>query len=129
MPEVKYVEALVRVAEAPWLVWSNEHNAWWGADERGYFTDVRAAGRYTREQALEIEANARRPGSGGMFSHDGHVDPVPPEIAVPSPEYHDALATLKTVEVPTVDSAAQKAGTDPEQTKRLFDLLGLEVGE
>jgi hypothetical protein len=42
-----------------WLIWSNEHNAWWGHGQRGYVADVRVAGRYTREEAVQIvhEAN------------------------------------------------------------------------
>ena len=37
-----------------WLIWSNEHNAWWGPAERGYVRDIRSAGLYTFERAAEI---------------------------------------------------------------------------
>ena len=30
-----------------YLVWSNEHNAWWGPGETGYVRRVAEAGRYT----------------------------------------------------------------------------------
>jgi hypothetical protein len=36
------------------LVWSYEHRAWWGPNERGYTNAIVAAGRYTAEQALDI---------------------------------------------------------------------------
>ena len=42
-----------------YLVWSNEHRAWWRSDRCGYSKLVKAAGRYSREEALEICANAR----------------------------------------------------------------------
>ena len=37
-----------------YLVWSNEHNAWWGPGEMGYVRRVADAGRYTRDHALRI---------------------------------------------------------------------------
>lgn len=55
------------------LIWSNEHMAWWRPGSAGYTAHAEAAGRYTHEQALSISANARggwRPGS------------PPPEIPV-----------------------------------------------
>ena len=37
-----------------YLVWSNEHSAWWGANQRGYTTHIDSAGRYPRAVAMEI---------------------------------------------------------------------------
>lgn len=37
-----------------YLVWSNEHRAWWRADQCGYTVFVNAAGVYTREEAIQI---------------------------------------------------------------------------
>lgn len=37
-----------------YLIWSNEHSAWWRADSCGYVIDARGAGRYTREEAMGI---------------------------------------------------------------------------
>lgn len=37
-----------------WLIWSNEHKAWWGHCHRGYSTDVMEAGTYTYEEAIKI---------------------------------------------------------------------------
>lgn len=37
-----------------YLVWSNEHRAWWGPAFRGYVPGLGAAGRYPRNVALGI---------------------------------------------------------------------------
>ncbi len=37
-----------------YLIWSHEHNQWWGEQECGYVDTVRAAGRYTRTRVAEI---------------------------------------------------------------------------
>lgn len=46
-----------------WLVWSNEHRAWWGWSKSGYVQERSAAGRYSYEEALAIveSANKYRP--------------------------------------------------------------------
>lgn len=41
-----------------WLIWSNEHNSWWAPSRRGYVNDVRFAGRYSFEEAVEIVRSA-----------------------------------------------------------------------
>ncbi len=43
-----------RVNRSVWMIWSNEHGAWWMPEYMGYTHDVRCAGRYTKEQALRI---------------------------------------------------------------------------
>ena len=43
-----------------WLVWSNEHDAWWGPRWHGYFTNILAAGVYTKAEADEIVRNTDR---------------------------------------------------------------------
>jgi hypothetical protein len=35
-----------------YYIWSNEHNAWWGKNCRGYTSQIELAGTYTFEQAL-----------------------------------------------------------------------------
>ncbi|RWR26828.1 hypothetical protein D2T29_19830 [Sinirhodobacter populi] len=52
------------------VVWSYEHAAWWGPDHRGYYTSLRGAGRYTREQALSICIGAR----GGRRYHENPTE-------------------------------------------------------
>lgn len=37
-----------------WLVWSNEHKAWWGNNGSGYTHSRKNAGRYTQEEAEEV---------------------------------------------------------------------------
>ncbi len=37
-----------------WLIWSNEHGAWWRPDSCGYTTIESEAGRYTLKEAQEI---------------------------------------------------------------------------
>ena len=44
--------------EKNWLIWSNEHNGWWGPNSYGYVKDRTAAGRYSYEEATRIVRNA-----------------------------------------------------------------------
>lgn len=44
-----------------YLIWSNEHRAWWRTGHRGYTTNLFEAGHYTREQAIVICRNAGFP--------------------------------------------------------------------
>lgn len=41
-----------------WIIWSNEHNAWWGADHKGYVAERKVAGRYSYDEALKIVKGA-----------------------------------------------------------------------
>lgn len=45
-----------------WLIWSNEHGAWWKPGRYGYTKSRLEAGRYSFEEAAEIctDANAQR---------------------------------------------------------------------
>lgn len=81
--EVEAIEKRYEILSgACWLVWSNEHAAWWGPHRSGYYTDISAAGRYTYAQAMEI-CGLRSPGSE-----------LPPELIQPSPELSDFLAKI-----------------------------------
>lgn len=66
-----------------YVIWSNEHRAWWGPGERGYVERLADAGCYPRSRAVEIAKHAQ----------DGRArrDP-PPEIALP---YSDALECVR----------------------------------
>ena len=65
-----------------YLIWSNEHEAWWRANRRGYTNHVRGAGRYSREEAVSICSGAR----DGFYAVG-----IPPEIPVP---FKDVLECL-----------------------------------
>jgi hypothetical protein len=68
----KALAATAPAAQADlWLVWSNEHGAWWGPNESGYYTDIRSAGRYTKEKAMEC-ADSRSHTKGKL----------PPEVII-----------------------------------------------
>lgn len=43
-----------------YLVWSEEHGAWWVAGKMGYTRYIEQAGRYSFKEATEIEAEANR---------------------------------------------------------------------
>lgn len=57
-----------------YLVWSNQHRAWWRPNSAGYTRDVRAAGWYARDEAIDIAGQSR----------DGWGDPSKPpdELAI-----------------------------------------------
>lgn len=56
-----------------YLVWSNEHKAWWGPNHAGYNTCIEWAGRYSREDALGICIGAR---GGRRFNDNPSEVPV-----------------------------------------------------
>ena len=41
-----------------WLIWSNEHDAWWGPNECGYTAVKSRAGLYDLETAARIVTRA-----------------------------------------------------------------------
>lgn len=43
-----------------WLIWSNEHFAWWRPNSLGYTTDISRAGRYDETEATAICDGANR---------------------------------------------------------------------
>lgn len=55
-----------------YLIWSEEHGAWWRPARRGYTTSIKDAGRYLLSAAEEIVRSAN---FGGTFH----------EIAIPCP--------------------------------------------
>lgn len=42
----------------PYVIWSNEHRAWWGPNRWGYTPHLREAGLYPRGEALMIARTA-----------------------------------------------------------------------
>ena len=45
--------------ESLWLIWSNEHHAYWAPERCGYTKSANAAGRYQFSEAIEICRDAR----------------------------------------------------------------------
>lgn len=41
-----------------YLIWSHEHGGWWGPGRAGYVRSISKAGRYSRDEALTICAEA-----------------------------------------------------------------------
>jgi hypothetical protein len=66
-----------------YLVWSNQRQAWWGPGKFGYTNDLNRAGRYSRDEALEICRSAM----SGQYKPGGPL----PEIAVPLADIIAAL--------------------------------------
>jgi hypothetical protein len=64
-----------------WLIWSNEHRAWWRPASCGYTVDIAEAGRYTLAQGRRICAEG-----GTTYRYRGGDERVPAEVLVPSPE-------------------------------------------
>jgi hypothetical protein len=69
-----------------YLVWSNEHAAWWGADRCGYTHIIDRAGRYERSEAMKI-AGTR---DGGWHVGKGNPD----EIAIPEADAVEQYAAI-----------------------------------
>lgn len=45
-------------ADGVYLIWSNEHRAWWGSDRAGYVSRLSQAGRYSQADALLVCTHA-----------------------------------------------------------------------
>lgn len=75
-----------------YVIWSNEHQAWWKPSGLGYTPYFDQAGRFSRANALQIAADARGGWSPGK---------PPPEIAIP---WTDAFAAEEL-------TASLRAGT------------------
>lgn len=73
------------LAERNWLVWSNEHHAFWGPNRCGYYQAIESAGRYIREEAEAICRDACPRANSTIYEGQ------PPEICMPAPEAVDQL--------------------------------------
>lgn len=70
-----------------WLIWSNEHRAWWRANGQGYTATVADAGRYTLHEGKNICHEA-----GTMDMYPNATTQIPAEVLVISPEATGALS-------------------------------------
>lgn len=66
-----------------YLIWSHEHGGWWGPDRCGYQKRFSQAGRYTREQALQICTEAM-PGTTARMG-------ALPELPVRESDVHEMI--------------------------------------
>jgi hypothetical protein len=75
-----------------WLIWSNQHGAWWKANSYGYDNRVVNAGRFSRSEAQKICSDA-------CYRNDWTIGESnlqsPHEVMVPSPEYLAELASIQ----------------------------------
>jgi hypothetical protein len=78
-----------------YLIWSNEHGAWWRPNRNGYTTVIELAGQYPPEEAKEIVESAWL---GGRVSREGLL--VAPEKLVSIPRHSDDGSTVDSQGVP-----------------------------
>lgn len=83
-------EGYVEVPVEHYLVWSNEHNAWWRANSAGYSRSILGAGLYSRDEALSIAATSR-----DGWRVDRAPDELPVALADIPPEIAAALQSKK----------------------------------
>jgi hypothetical protein len=69
-----------------YVIWSEEHGAWWLPHKMGYTRSLREAGCYTKAEADEIVANANQ----YVRPHD-----VFNEVALPDPLDQELYRTFK----------------------------------
>lgn len=62
-----------------YVVWSNEHQCWWGPDCKGYRRNLADAGKYSRDDAIGICRGAR---GGREFNSNPSEVPLLLEDAV-----------------------------------------------
>jgi hypothetical protein len=79
------------IIETMWVVWSNEHHAYWRPNSAGYTRRIEDAGRYSYDEARAICFPGR--GRAHVTEPDGSGDWPPPEMMFPDPLAQDpALA-------------------------------------
>lgn len=68
------MHAMTATETGQYLIWSNQHKAWWRPNSQGYTVHLDAAGRYARDEAIAIARGSR----------DGWTDRtrIPSEIAI-----------------------------------------------
>jgi hypothetical protein len=66
--------------QPPYVIWSEEHLAWWGPGHHGYTRSLAKAGRYSKEAADHIVTNANQFLGPGKWH----------EIAIPDPFYEQS---------------------------------------
>lgn len=60
MIEIRHEGEVEAALPSDYLIWSYEHDAWWGPGKCGYTRDETKAGRYQEAEAKEICDNANQ---------------------------------------------------------------------
>lgn len=60
-----------------YLIWSEEHGAWWLSSSNGYTRSLAKAGRYSRKEAEDIVEAANEFVAEGTFNEVAIPDPMP----------------------------------------------------
>jgi hypothetical protein len=55
----RQAEQIASMVEGSYLIWSKDHDAWWGPRECGYYTNILVAGVFTETRAKLIEHQSR----------------------------------------------------------------------
>ena len=66
--------------EQQYIIWSFEHDAWWGPNHRGYNSQKKDAGVYSYQEALDICLGANY----GFYKGS---EKMPYEVMVPLPRH------------------------------------------
>lgn len=66
-----------------YLIWSNEHRAWWRPRAQGYTKRIDHAGRYSREEAIKHSR-----------SRDQHSDEPLPELPIREADVKDVIMPM-----------------------------------
>lgn len=61
-----------------YLIWSNEHQLWWKANNRGYTKDIHEAGVYGFHESLEIVGQANKHAPRDEWPHEVMVQAIFP---------------------------------------------------
>ena len=62
-----------------YLIWSNEHRAWWRPNNNGYTTQYSQAGQYSEQEAIKICKDANL----YLFDRNPNGNRMPMECMVP----------------------------------------------
>lgn len=87
-----------------YLIWSNEHRAWWRGNERGYTGYIEEAGRYTYGEAYTI---VRKATLNGELTKE-RTDPATGETYM--------WASEAMIQAPEVGMCKTTGGTGPRTT-------------
>lgn len=108
--------------DADWVVWSYEHDAWWGENRHGYRNGLLRAGLYTEAEAKEIECNANafpnKNAACGLFEKAMPLrEAIERErIGRPDTPIIDLLCAL-------IDGSASRRETTRDEVEGLLDQL------